>query len=289
MKQMSKAENTTLPSSLNRRLLLISGLGLAMSACSREESVQVVSKADGAPSTAQPLLAPLTTRAVNAPDIEVGTFLLPGLVDSAGKGPVIDLINAIAATYTGGKFIIQPAPLARVVSDLVNGTTDAFVPDLRLPDENQRKYRFSTESIGKVHFVLYSRKTAALRTKDIQQAQGKPPGDFPYTIETVLIPWGFPTIDFTDLTSAFKKLDAGHINAFLWAQEEADAELRRLGLNNIVREEFRAFEDVFAVTKGPRGDFVDNILSNGIRQLRESGELQRLYSRIHRPYDPWQP
>ena len=289
MKQMSKADNTTSPSSFNRRLLLISGLGLAMGACSREESVQVVSKADGAPSTTPPLLAPLTTRAVNAPDIEMGTFLIPGMVDSAEEGHVIDLIKAIAATYTGGKFVIHPAPLARVESDLVNGTTDAFVPDLRLADESQLKYRFSTESIGKVHFILYSRKTAPVRAKDIQQAQGKSPADFPYTIETIVIPWGFPTIEFTDLTSAFKKLDAGHIHAFIWAQEEADAELRRLGLKNIVREEFRAFEDVFAVTGGPRGDFVDNILSKCIRQLRNSGELQRLYSRIHRPYDPWQP
>ena len=289
MKQMSEAENTSAPSSFNRRLLLISGLGLAMGACSREESIQVVSKADGVPGTPRPLPAPLTARAVNAPDIEVGTFLLPGLVESTEEGPVIDLIKAIAATYTGGKFVIHPAPLARVASDLVNGTTDAFVPDLRRADEGQLKYRFSTQSIGQVHFVLYSRKTAPVRTTEIQQAQGKSPADFPYTIETIVIPWGFPTVEFTDLTSAFKKLDAGHIHAFLWAQEEADAELRRLGLKNIVREEFRAFEDVFAITKGPRGDFVDNILSKGIAQLRDSGELQRLYSRIHKPYDPWQP
>jgi polar amino acid transport system substrate-binding protein len=158
------------------------------------------------------------------------------------------------------------------------------------PDADAKlKYRYSSSGYGQVTFVLYSRKAARLRPQDIVQASRKPAGAFPYKIESALLDWGFAAIQFTDMASAFRKLEAGHIDAFLWAQEEADAELRRLGYQDIVREAFGTYDDVLAIPRGPRGDFVDQVVTQALATLRASGRLQEIYRTIHLPYDPWQP
>lgn len=275
-----------LASQVNRRTILLAATAVGLAACSKEESVQVVTPA----AKAEPVTptAPLA-KAADAPNISVGAMLLPGLINSATDGPMIDLVRAIAATYKGGKMEISAAPVGRVVADMENAVIDMSVPYLRVGDESKLKYRYSTASPGRVQFVLYSKKSASVKKHDVEAAKGKTGADFPYKIESALIPWDFPTIQFTDMTSAFKKLDAGHIHAFLWAQEEADAELRKLGLTGITREAFGTFEDVFAIVRGPRGDFVDKIISDGIKELAAAGKLQNLYAQIHKPYDPWQP
>jgi polar amino acid transport system substrate-binding protein len=43
------------------------------------------------------------------------------------------------------------------------------------------------------------------------------------------------------------------------------------------------------VPKGERGREINAIVSECIRKLRASGELERLYFKIHRPYSDWQP
>jgi polar amino acid transport system substrate-binding protein len=251
--------------------------------CSKEETVQLGTKSQTPTSEAA-----LSARPINAPDIVVGAMLLPGLINSATDGVMIDLLQAITATYQGGKMTVTAAPVGRIVSDMENGVLDMSLPYLRVGDEAKLKYRYSSMSTGQVQFVLYSRKTAPLRVQDIEAALRGPAQPFPYKIESALIPWDFPTIQFTDMSSAFKKLDAGHIQGFLWAQEEADAELRKLGLKTVVRQAYGTFDDVFAIARGPRGDFVDSVISSGLKQLQSSGQLAHLYQKIHKPYDPWQ-
>ena len=56
-----------------------------------------------------------------------------------------------------------------------------------------------------------------------------------------------------------------------------------------MREAFGTYDDVLAVPRGPRGDFVDKILTEALANLSASGRLQAIYRKIHLPYDPWQP
>lgn len=271
-------------SQVQRRALLVSAAGLALSACSKEEVVQ----APSSPAKAAPG-ALAAAKAVDAPDIAVGAMLLPGLINSATDGPMIDLVRAIATTYKGGTMNIVATPVGRVLENLENAAIDMSLPHLRMGDVSKMKHRYSTASFGTVEFVLYSKKSAPLNAQSVRSALAKGEKAFPYKIEAPPTPWDFPTMPFTNMASAFKKLDAGHIDGFLWAQEEADLELRRLGLTSVRREAFGGFEDVFGIVLGPRGDFVDKIISAALQELSASGKLQAMYAKIHQPFDPWQP
>lgn len=91
------------------------------------------------------------------------------------------------------------------------------------------------------------------------------------------------------IEQSLRKLSRGRIDAFIWAQEEADLMLRQLKLTNIHREHLGDFEDVFIIAKGPAGDEVDRFLGEAIDRLAASGKLAEIYSRLHRPYVEWQP
>ena len=65
--------------------------------------------------------------------------------------------------------------------------------------------------------------------------------------------------------------------------------IRDLKLKSIYRAQLIDFEDGFVIQKGPAGDKADKILSDALRKLKASGKLQELYSKIHKPYDDWQP
>lgn len=90
------------------------------------------------------------------------------------------------------------------------------------------------------------------------------------------------------IEQSLRKLARGRIDAFIWAQEEADLMLRQLKLTNIHREHLGDFEDVFIIAKGPAGDETDRFLGEAIDRLAASGKLAEIYSRLHRPYVEWQ-
>jgi ABC-type amino acid transport substrate-binding protein len=233
----------------------------------------------------------------NAPEILVGAGLIPGMVNSSTDGLMVDLIKAMAETYQsgvggaskGGSMVIKAMTLGRLDVDLVEGSVDITMPYIRMKpeDDAQFKYRFTKQAYGNVAFVLYSRKAAPVTVEALKSAAGQQP--FPYKVESTEYEWGFPVTQFLSFESAFKKLSAGRIDAFIWAQEEADEELRRQGDKGIVRELYGVYEDVFAVQRNARGDFVEKVYDQVLDAMRRSGKLKALYSKIHLPFDPWQP
>lgn len=294
-KQIKQPHWKNIPRPQRRELLLsILALGLGLQACSPESKPSSVK--DEAPDpreAAQPASAgqqDLAKRvAIDAPDISANAMLLPGLVNSADDGHFIDLIKAIASVYEGGKFKISVAPVARVTDNVTRGIVDLGFPTLRMKAEKDASlpYRLTTASFGRVNFVLYSHKERPITKAMLDKAQQS--GDFSYRIEAPTLAWDFPVQHFTTFESALRKVDAGRLDALLWAQEEADLELRRLNLKSIRRELYADFEDVMMLPLGPRGDFVDKIISTAIAKLRRSGQLQELYSKVHLPFDSWQP
>ncbi len=269
------------PSPLRRKLLL-AGLASALTACNRQPDQYAAAPIDPSPKPSPPI-------ADDAPTIRVNAVLLPGVIESATQGPFIELIRALDAAYPGGNFQIEAYPLARVLNNLKNRDCDIAFPDLHMQagDDTVLPYRHSSESVGTVSFVLYVNSDKPLTRDMIERARNAP--KFPYFIEAPKTNWGFPVLAFHTLESAFKKVSAGRIDALLWAQEEADHELRRLGLKNIRRVHFGDFNDVFMLNRDARGDFADRVLSEVVARLRSSGQLQTLYQHIHRPFVAWQP
>lgn len=214
--------------------------------------------------------------------------LLPGLIDSNGTGPFVDLVKAIAGLDDGVEVSVMVYPMSRATRSVVVGEADFNLPALRNPyiDESMLPYRFSSASFGKVTHVLYSNSAAPITPAMVL--------GYEYTKRDLLIEgvtdfWPFSVKRSLSLEQSLGKLSRGRIDAFLWAQEEADFTLRKMGLTNIHRVYFGEFDDVFIIPKGPKGDAVDRFLSQSIERLRASGQLDKIYSGIHGPYQEWQP
>jgi polar amino acid transport system substrate-binding protein len=212
---------------------------------------------------------------------------LPGLINADKTGPFVDLVHAIDDLYPDVTIKITIYPIARAMAGVINDKADFSLPAIRnLQDGEILPYRFSTRSFGKVAHVIYSNKANPVTT------------DMAYGIETTqrdllieAVPGEFPFQVHRSMTieQSLRKLSRGRIDAFIWAQEEADLMLKQLGLTNIRREFFGDYEDVFIIPKGPAGDGIDEFLSDAIEQLNASGKLAEIYSKLHQPYDPWQP
>jgi polar amino acid transport system substrate-binding protein len=226
-------------------------------------------------------------------DLIASLAQLPGLVDSPDKGAFVDLVKAIDEVYTNGTIKIEVYPFARSVNNVITGKADFHIPSLRNPviPESKLPYRFVTEKMGLVRFVIYSHGRKIITKKMIDDAIAKG-GNFPYKFE---VPAGlednfaFPVIPSNDLPKSFQKVDGQRIDAILWAQEESDLVLRELKLKTIHREFWDAFDDVIIIQKGAKSDLIDKILSDALKELKKSGRLDRIYSKIHRPFDDWQP
>lgn len=276
--------------STTRRNFLLAGAALALASCSadsnggsgeeRSESRNV------APVSGNALAA---AKAVDSPDIVIGAGLIPGMVNSSSDGVMVELIKAMSASYKEGSMAVRAMTVGRLDVELAEGLVDMSMPYIRMRpnDDVNFNFRFTRQSYGKVSFVLYSRKAAPVTKADIAKAVVLQP--FPFKIESAEFDWGFPVTQFLSFESAFKKLSSGRIDAFLWAQEEADEELRRQGDKGIVRELFGVYEDVFAVQRNARGDFVEKVYEQTLEAMHKSGKLKEIYSKIHLPFDPWQP
>jgi polar amino acid transport system substrate-binding protein len=226
-------------------------------------------------------------------DLVASLAEIPGLIDSPEKGAFVDLVKAIASEYKRGKIKIEVYPFARSVHNVMAGNADFHIPSLKSPNMSMVNlpYRFVTEKIGTVYFVIYSHKDKIITNKMITEAHaGKQ--SFPYKIDGAAgleAAYPFPIISTNDLEQSFKKLMLKRIDAIAWAQEDADIALNKLKIKTIHREILGGFDDVIIISKEPEGNKVDKILSEAIKKLRESGKLEQLYSKIHKPYKNWQP
>ena len=212
---------------------------------------------------------------------------LPGLINADKTGPFVDLVHAIDDLYPDVTIKITIYPIARAMAGVIAGKADLGLPAIRnLKDAEMLPYRFSTRSFGKVTHVIYSN-TANPVTTDM--AYGIVPTKRDLLIEAVPDYMPFSVQRSMSIEQSLRKLSRGRIDAFVWAQEEADLMLKHLGLTNVRREFFGDFEDVFIIQKGAAGDEMDEFLRNAIDQLAASGKLAEIYNKIHRPYVEWQP
>lgn len=259
---------------------------LALWACKPEQATHSPS-----PKSAYPVTDKVTQAPAERPDkglIVAHLGFLPDLLESPNKGSFIDLVKAIDEEYEEGKIEITVYPLKRAKLGIINGTADINLPALRHPnlDTTKLAYRFSSTPFGKVTHVLYSNINKPISAQMLLTETSL---SRPLVIEAVSDFFPFPTHNSNQIQQSLEKLSRQRIDGFIWAQEEADQELKRLGLKNIHREYLGEFDDVFIVPNNPHGSRVDAILTAAITKLRESGKLKVLYEKIHRPFDPWQP
>ncbi len=227
-----------------------------------------------------------------ARDLTVSLAYLPKILESPEEGVFVDLVKAIDEVYTEGKFTIKVYPMARSIHNVVQGKADFHLPMIRntiVPIE-KLPFRFSTERLGKVVFVIYSHKDFPITEQMLKESKDKNP--FPYKLETgrgLETYFDFPITPIANLDSSLRKVTINRVDGLIWAQEETDFLVKTLNLKSIHRELYLEYDDIVIIPKGPRGDEIDAILTKAIKELRASGRLAKLHGKIHVPFNNWQP
>jgi polar amino acid transport system substrate-binding protein len=228
-------------------------------------------------------------------DLIVSLAELPGLADTPDKGAFVDLVKAMDEVYTEGKIKIELFPFAHSVNNVLEGKADFHIPTVRnlKIDQSLKPYNTVIEKMGTVYFVIYSNIDKKITKKMLDDAIVNIKKEtFPYKIE---IPSGiesefpFPGISQNSVEQGLKKVESKRIDALVWAQEEVDFTLKKLKIKNINRTLWMGFEDAIIIAKGAEGDKMNKLLSDLLKKLQKSGRLEQIYSKIHLPYDDWQP
>ncbi|MBW1783934.1 MAG: ABC transporter substrate-binding protein [Deltaproteobacteria bacterium] len=224
-------------------------------------------------------------------DLTVSMAFLPDILESPDKGVFADLVKAIDDVYDGN-IKRKVYPMARSTDNVMTGKADFHLPMIRnkVVPVDSLPYAYTTEKMGDVVFVIYSHKDNPITYEKIQQAKNTKP--FPIKVESIrgfADYFDFPISESSALDSSLRKVDMKRVDAFIFAQEESGFTLKQLKLKNVHRDKYDSFDDVFVIPKGAKGKEIDEILSQCIVKLRDSGKLQKLHRKVHLPYQGWQP
>lgn len=208
---------------------------------------------------------------------------MPVYAESQDKGVLVDLTKAIAKA-SGNNITIQVVPFKRSMADAMAGTVSFHMPLIKnaLIPADKLKFDYSTATIFHVNFVLYTNKKNPVDIKKIKE----------YKIETEGAHIGyfdFPALPSSNIVSSLKKVDAGRIDGFIFADTASDPLVKQNNLKGVKRQLYKVFEVKIVLPKGQQGGDVDKMLSAAIDKLKKSGEFQKIMDPIDQKYNDWQP
>lgn len=225
-------------------------------------------------------------------DLSASGGYIPVLLENSRQGPFIDLIKAIDKNYTDGDIRIHVSPFSRSLYNVSVGQADFHVPLVVHPKllNQNTNLRYISETIGKSAFVIYSHKDKPI-TRELLLSYSSS-DNFPYRIETerageALYP--FTTYPVYTIAQGLKRVASKRIDGYISIQEAVDMQVRALNLNMIHRSIWEEFDYTFVVAKTLHGEQIDKILSDTIRNIRNSDESGKTLFQIHQLYKEWQP
>ncbi len=197
-------------------------------------------------------------------------------------GAYVDLIRALDK-ISGSKTNIIIAPFKRSILNLINNNVDFHIPLIEATEitSDTLSYAFSSETLFKVPFVLYTNKNKALNLDSLNN----------YTIATDIAHtnfFPFKTLGKSCLSCVLEMVDRGRIDGFIFAQNEIDPFIKELKLKNIHRQLYQNFDVKILIPKGDKGKDIDKYFSDGIKKLKQTGEFDRILKPIVSPYIEWQ-
>ncbi len=233
------------------------------------------------------LIWTVMTAAAEGKDLTVSVGQIPGHAekgpDGQPRGGFIDLIKAMDEVYEEGSIIILGVfPFKRSLLNLKSGDADFHLPLVKVDERVVEDLVFSSERIAHLAEVLYTNAE-------------KPELDFDnldrYTFEVVQGhgEHRFNVKEISHLEDGVLNVANGGSDGFLLEQDAADAYIRAHQVKNIRRKLFRQLPVHIMFAKTPDVDELDRIVTIIIRKLRESGRLQEIMDKVHKPYEDWQP
>ncbi len=220
---------------------------------------------------------------VRAADLKASLAKMPVYAESTDKGVLVDLAKAMAQT-SGKEIEIQVVPFNRSIRDVIEGKADFHMPLIKndIVDLNKLEYIYAKPVLWHVNFVLYTNKNKPIDKNRLKD----------YKIETDLAHVGyfdFPVKGSTRIDSSLKKVDAGRIDGFIFADFASDPIVKKEDLKSIHRELYKVFDSCMVLPKGEKGKATDVFLTETIEKMRADGSFDKIMSPIEQPYNDWQP
>jgi len=208
---------------------------------------------------------------------------MPVYAESKDKGVLVDFVKALEKA-SGEKIEYQVVPFPRSMSDVQEKKVDFHMPLIQIPgsETGTDKFDYSTATIFHVNFTLYSNKKGDITPQNVGKSKVE-------TEAAHTAYFGFPVIQSFSLEGSLKKVDAGRIDAFIFADNASDPIIKKEKLSNIKRQLFKRFDVKVILPKGDRGGATDKFLSAAIDKLKKSGEFNKIMGVIDAPFDNWQP
>lgn len=214
---------------------------------------------------------------------KVSLAQMPVYAESLDKGVLVDLVKALEKV-SGDKVELQVVPFPRSMADVQDKKVDLHMPLIQLPgsETGTAKFDYSTDTIFHVNFTMYS-------TKGVDVTPATAPK---FKVETELAHvdyFGFPIVPSNSIEGSLKKVNAGRVDAFVFADAACDPVVKSAGLSNLKRQLYKRWDVKVVLPKGARGGAGDKWLAENIAKLRSSGQYDKIMGVLDTPYQDWQP
>jgi len=225
----------------------------------------------------------LFSAGVAADTLKASLAKMPVYAESKDKGILVDPVKAIDGNLADS-VDYQVVPFKRSMDSVIKGQVQFHLPLIQNPQDNEADlpYDHSTETIFHVNFVLYSNKSKPIDMSNLSN----------YRIETDAAHvqyFPFKITASANLEGSIRKVDAGRIDGFIFADDAIDPLIKKLGLKNVKRDLYKTFDVKIILPKSAKGGPIDGKLSQAIGALRDSGKYNQIMGMIDHPYGNWQP
>lgn len=214
---------------------------------------------------------------------KVSIAQLPVYSESAEKGVLVDFVKALERV-SGDKIEISVVPFARSVNDAVEKKSDFSLPTIEKPGQETgtATFDYATETVLHVNFVMYSTKGVNITPATAGKFKVETEASHAEYFE-------FPIASTANIESSLKKVNAGRIDAFIFADNASDPIVKGGDLKNVKRQLYKRFNSKIVLPKGARNGPTDKWLTENIAKIRASGELAKIMGGVDAAYNDWQP
>ena len=221
------------------------------------------------------ILISLYLPAAVAADLRIS---LPQTLASEANGVWYKLSRAIAREWKEGKVIfLTAATFEKSIENVTTGKADVHFPLMQSPAraEEELPFRYSSFTTSETPFVLF-----VLQGSDLVERNNLTIAKLSKRrIETDMAHAGlfFSSLHGVEnIEVGLQRVSAGQSDGFLYSARPAEAALKRLKLDKLVRVPYRRVQDKFVLPKGLEGAELDEKLSLIIDRLKDTGEFQKI-------------
>jgi ABC-type amino acid transport substrate-binding protein len=218
-----------------------------------------------------------------AADFNASLAKMPVYAEGPDRGVLVDFTKALAEE-SGKAIDFKVVPFARSMSNVTSGKAHFHMPLIAIPDIDMSTldYDYSTETIFHVNFIMYTKKGRGMTKEKLASAK----------VETDLAHVAYFDFDIkgsSNIEQSLKKVNAGRLDAFIFADFASDPLVKKNKLTNIRRDLYKVYDVKIILPKGGRGGPTDEFLTQTIKKMREKGTFEPIMGKIDTPYDDWQP